>query len=352
MRKHVCVMLWVCCAATAFAQEEKSVSLKAEARADYQMEKIDGDTEHGNTGFKGKYLNVMLDGRISRSFSYSWRQRLNKQHADQSFWDATDWAYLSYEADEHWSLSAGKQVVGIGGYEYDRAPINLYVCSEFWNNIPCYQFGASVTYRTRSGNDKLMFQVCESPFQSYCEDNIWVGEEEDNLYAYNLMWMGKHGWLSTLYSVNMVEYLPGKYISYIALGHRVEWGKVALELDWMNRAATHQTFLLKDCSVMGELSYEPDSRWKVFGKVTYDVNRTQRVADYCVMPGTELTLFGGGVECFPLKGSRDIRFHAVCFYTKGHNGNPGGTRLDKQMNFHVGVTWRMDILSLTNKLLH
>lgn len=56
------------------------------------------------------------------------RHRLNKKNNDASFFDATDWLYLAYRKD-NWELSAGKQVVAIGGYEYDAAPIDLYFCS-------------------------------------------------------------------------------------------------------------------------------------------------------------------------------------------------------------------------------
>jgi hypothetical protein len=84
-----------------------------------------------NSGFRGKYLNVLLSGDIGKHWSYSYRQRLNKAHANQSFFDATDWIHLTYTLNKHWSFNAGKQVVGIGGYEYDRAPIDLYFCSEY-----------------------------------------------------------------------------------------------------------------------------------------------------------------------------------------------------------------------------
>lgn len=349
MKRVLAGIICACFVLAGHAQENAPLSLKAEVRMDYQMEKVDGVTDHNHTGFDGKYLNLRLDGRIAHSFSYSWRQRLNKNHNHQNFWDATDWAYIAYEPGEgQWSLSAGKQVVGIGGYEYDRAPIDLYACSEFWNNIPCYAMGGSVTFRSRNRRDQWMAQFCESPFQSM--------HTEGEMFAYNLMWMGKHGCLSTLYSVNMIEYAPGCFINYLALGHRIELGSVAVEFDWMNRAADHQVFLLRDCSVMGEVAWRCSEKLQLFGKVTYDVNRTNggdggRVADYCVMPGTELTMYGGGVEYFPLRKNRDLRLHATCFYTTGQNGNPEGTRLDKQLTCQAGITWRIDLFALTNKLL-
>ncbi len=43
--------------------------------------------------------------------------------------------YLNYEIGR-WGVQGGKEVVAIGGFEYDRAPIDLYSCSVFWNNVP------------------------------------------------------------------------------------------------------------------------------------------------------------------------------------------------------------------------
>lgn len=51
------------------------------------------------------------------------------------------------------------------------------------------------------------------------------------MYAYNLMWNGRHGFFEAIWSANLLEYAPDRYISYLALGNRFSFGKVALELD-------------------------------------------------------------------------------------------------------------------------
>jgi len=339
MKRTWGLLIVAICLHTAHAQE-KLLKLQVETRMDYQREYVDGESVDAHSGFKGKYLNVVIDGKINDVFSYSYRQRLNKEHSDQSFFDATDWIYLNYQIDRHWKLSAGKQVVGIGGYEYDRSPIDLYFCSEYWNNIPCYQLGASATYTFNKGKDQLMAQFCESPFRAWGDD----------MYAYNLMWYGSHGWLNTIYSVNLIECLPGKYISYLALGHKLSFGKVTAEVDFMNRAASHQTFLFRDCSVMGEIALEASERFRIFGKATYDVNRTAGTADYCVTPGTELTSIGAGVEFFPIQGKRDIRLHLFCAHAFGKNGNAEGAIQPKQTIADIGLKWKFDLLSIRNFL--
>ncbi len=323
------------CSAAIAQTFDPSVSLNTEVRVDYQREYTDGNVDDANTGFKGKYLNFRLDGQFNDHFSFSYRQRMNKFSSDATFFDATDWVYLKYQPTERWQIAAGKQVVGIGGYEYDRAPIDIYRASEFWNNVACYQMGGSIGYNVTK-RDLLSFQVCESPFRKY---------DNSNMYAYNLQWFGDHGWFHTIYSLNAMEYAANRYISYIALGNKFDMGKASLELDLMNRAAAHQAYLFKDCSIMAELAYEISRPIKVFTKFTYDVNRSGNGSDLLVLDGTEMKMIGAGIEYHPLKTSRnDIRLHAFCFYSWGNNSNVDGTLQDKMTMFDIGVKWRFDIL--------
>ena len=232
-------------------------------------------------------------------------------------------------------------MVGIGGYEYDRAPIDLYFCSEYWNNIPCYQLGVSTTYTTNKGNDSFLAQICESPFNFKNED----------LYAYNLMWYGSHGWFNSIWSVNAQEFAPGEFIYYLALGNEFRFGNTKLQLDFMNRATDDHAFFLKDFSVMGELSCMVNEKLNVFGRMSYDVNKTNSVGDMCVLPGTEITRLGAGLEYYPLpEGNRNLRFHLYACHSFGKNGNPAGTMQDEQTFVDMGVKFKVDILSLTNKI--
>lgn len=319
--------------------DEKILNLRLETRLDWQGDWKDGNTVKDNTGFAGKYLNLRLDGNITHNLSYSWRQRFNKAHKDASFFDATDWIYLNYDLG-NWSFAGGKQVVAIGGWEYDRAPIDLYGCSVFWNNIPCYDIGASVGLKV-TPSDKLTVQFCQSPF--YRSDNR-------NMYAYNVMWNGSHGCFDAIYSANFIEYAPGRFINYLALGNKFSFDKVTLELDLMNRASSHQKFLFKDMSVMAELQYRPAEKWNIFAKATYDVNKSGTDADATVLDGTELKMVGAGVEFMPFVNARHIlRFHATGFYSWGHNANSANVMQDKTFTASLGVTWYMNLLSLKRK---
>jgi hypothetical protein len=85
--------------------------------------------------------------------------------------------------------------------------------------------------------------------------------------------------------------------------------------------------------------------------MSYDVNKTNSVGDMCVLPGTEITRLGAGLEYYPLpEGNRNLRFHLYACHSFGKNGNPAGTMQDEQTFVDLGVKFKVDILSLTNKI--
>ena len=315
--------------------------LGVESRFDYLNDAVDGVHNYNSTGFNVRYFNLRMDGQIAPKFSYSWRQRFSKVNKDASFVDNTDWFNLTYKATDNWSFSAGKQVVWIGGWEYDRAPIEIYYCSEYWNNVNCFQLGASATYTTNKGNDSFTFQICESPYGPLPINKIGDDLKHD-LYAYNLYYFGSHGFYKAIHSINFSEYADGKFDAYFVLGNQFKFGNTTLELDFMNRGTTTEEFMLKNYSIMAELSQMVANSVNLFAKVTYDKAGAEAQPLF-VYPNTDITRIGGGVEYYPM-GNRDVRLHAAYVYNIGKNDNPGGTAFDKGSFFTFGLTWKIDVL--------
>jgi len=333
MKRITGMLCLLFCVMELFSQEEQLLEMKAEARVDYQREYVDGKMMKSNSGFEGKYLYLHLAGKLNKNFSYSFCQRLNRE-SEESFWDATDHLYLIYTRG-NWNLSVGNLVLAVGNYEFDRATIDVYFGSEFLNCMPSPCWGVSLARTWGEEENSLLLQVCESPFRL----------EDEDMYAYSLMWCGTVGRFDMLYSLNLFEYQPGKFINYISLGNRMNLGKATLELDVMNRAVPNQTFFFRNVSIMGDLSCALSESVNVFAKATYDLNKSNRPGDNCVAPGTELTLVGGGVEYFPLKSNRSIRLHATYSQSFGDNANEDGCLLPKQALINVGVTWKVDLFS-------
>ncbi len=309
-----------------------------ETRLGYEAVLPGMDFNDDASGFRGSWLNMRLDGQICKGLTYSYRQRFNKL-TERSFFDATDWIHLDWQAADWFSLSAGKQVVAIGGYEYDRAPIDLYYCSEFWNNIACYQIGVSGTFKASPG-DNLLLQLCNSPMRGYIIDESGRNCGNSKI-ALNLMWYGSHGFYDTMWSVNAFQNTRDSWMYYIALGNRfniTDW--LRLDLDLMDRLGKGSGFV-GDFSIMSELSAAPADGLRIHAKFTWDRNR-KCDGDWLVARGTNVRSISGGAEYSPVKKAREaVKLFAVAGYSYG---DCPGVLGDRDLQIQAGVKFRLDIL--------
>jgi hypothetical protein len=330
MKRILLVCLFVVAALSVKAQSWIDIGLSV--RADYQHDWNHDDAE--DTGFRGKYLNLDINGRINDDFSFSLRQRLNKAPTSDNPFNATDWINLTYRT-RRWAITAGKMVYEMGGYEYYNAPIDIYFASLFWNNIACYQFGVAGTYTTGDGKHSLMAQLTQSPYAGNVEK--W--------FSYNLSWAGSMGVWHTRYSTNFAECADGKFIHHIVLGNRFELGRVVLEADFFHRANLSGDYALgKNFSVVAKVVYDVTERVSLFGKAIYDKNSDSQPYDMSVAPDTEYVRYGGGVEFFPIKGNRKVRLHLNTYYSHGDNPHPSNPIRPNGLITDVGVTWKISLL--------
>lgn len=352
MKKNLLLFALVCFPAVFMAQQNDPKCdidedgpwlsrLEAETRFGWNMNRYDGANQEG-TGFRGEYISLRLDGKIYKGLTYSWKQRLNR-NSSQSFWDATDWLEIKYAPNDIVAVSAGKQIVAFGGWEYDRPPIDLYLNSEYWQHINCYQLGLSVAVNT-GRKDRLVFQLCNSPMRTYIGDNSTVGM--------SLVWYGKHGWYHTIFSANAFQTTGGRWINYLCLGNKFWFSRNSyLELDYVNRASSGQSFWFKDCTVAAEASVKPHSAVRLFGKYTFDTNDTDTDADVYIESGTRLHTASMGVEYSPIRKYREaLRFHAVGGYVWGRmapqesSAHPYAGLQSDCIRLYIGAKVNLDIL--------
>ncbi len=318
------------------------VSFDAEARMDWQYVSHQEYIDRSQTGFIGKYIALKAYGTLTEGLTYTWRQRFSRTPKDNTFWDQTDILDINYKAGR-FDIGAGKQVVLIGGYEYDRAPINLMCPNLFVSNVACYQFGVSAGYQV-SPHDHLAFQVSQS---------IFATAADRNLYAYNLMWRSARNltqWLKfeTIWSVNEIEYLKGKYCTYVALGNKfVISDKITLLADLMTRQYPDNN-LFKNNTFMGEFAWDINQKWKVTGKISYDCNRgVNKTEKTEVARGSQLAIGGVVAEWYPIRNQRQLlKLHAAAFVSEGSNYNPSDLMQKKTIYASVGVTWHMNLLNI------
>ena len=336
-------------------------TLRLEARADFNYFNYDGgysNEPYSTSGFDGKYLNFEIKGEFLEKFSYRYRQRMNIANSlgSKTFYQGTDWLALTYNATKNFSITSGKLCIGIGGWEYDLPPIDVYYASLFWDNVNCYDIGAQLNFTTNNKKHTISFQVTNSPFA--------YGKFE-NIYAYNLMWFGNMGFFRTSYSFNMIEQEKNQFINYIALGNAFDFERFNCYFDFMNRGFFgDENFLFGDFTVIGEIKYTLNEKFKIFAKAGYDINKntpisTEHMAiperfDMYVLPGSEYTFSGLGFEAFPYKGNQDIRLHAFAMINsmnkKNMNVNPDNntpfieSEHELGFQFNIGLTWRVNFV--------
>ena len=354
MKKYLFLTLFALISTVSFAQLTKEndygiTKLRFEARTDF-----DGFSDDGNikSGFTGKYLNLILCGDLTDNLFYAYRQRINNIQSQSQFFDATDYLYLGWRITKNLTLTAGKEIVAIGGMEYDLAPIDVYFNSRFWDNIACFRFGTNLEYTTNDRKNTFVLQFTNSPF----DNSIVYG----SLYNYSFLWRANFKHFTPICSVNMFELKKGTFLNIIALGTGFEFGPVVGYFDAQNRAhGDNDVFLGKDITIIGRVGVNFwNNKMQIFVKGGTDINDSNDytngsdpVLDPLVYPGTDVLFYGGGIEYWPLQGKNDIRIHAFFavsdvrqegFVYDGTLNISTVNEISYQANF--GLTWRLKFI--------
>lgn len=344
MRGIIATMLGLTLVAMgAIAQEGQTGKpmLLVESRVDYDRDYINGESQLETSGFKCQMVDVKLQGSIGDKFSYCYRQRLNGLNKNFSFFDSVDWLYLTYKPTENTSLSVGKWVILVAGWEFDPAPIDCFQLSEFTMHFPCYEWGVWGSINTRNKKDQFIAQFCRSPFERLYKARTGGNAE---MYSYHLVWNGNHGLWHTNWSVNLMERDPHKYLGNISLGNRFvfddHW---TLELDLLNRYASGQKLLFDDITLIGNLKYRMNDQFEAFVRGSYDLNKSGTNKDELLANGTDIATVGAGVFFYPLKNEK-VRLHARYQYSFGENTTNDPVAVDNRSYVNVGVTWKVRVM--------
>ena len=312
------------------------ISVKFDARFDWQSaftHSADAKPSYASN-FNGRYIMFMLDGNISPKFSYSLRYRMihpSHENSWRGVFNATDWAQLTYRPTKNWEITAGKMLVFYGSYEFDKNPLDVYMWSGWGGRVGCFQFGVLGKYITNDGRNNILFQINNSPFA----DPLSLGA----MYSYSVQWNGNFGVFNALYSDNLIEYQPGRFINYISLGNQFNFGPATIELDYMNRYGARGTNFFGDFSFIGRVKYNVCDQLTIFAKGGLDYNMNEEVVDLLILPGERNVYYGAGLEFYPIKNSKNVRIHA--FWQSGNNNLGIDGQAWNVHNVGIGFKWRL-----------
>jgi len=314
-----------------------------------------GEAEQHHYGFRGDYFNFLLGGEIGDHISYFIRQRIIPHTGTVNFFDNTDYLYIQYKFNDQWALRMGKEALFVGGFEYDAPPIDVYYNTHYWGAFPCFHVGVSAIYTDKSGKNKVVLQVANSPYVKYVDNddnphNNW----KKGLLSYNLYWAGNFGPFHTLYSINMMEYQRGKFINYIALGNQLKFNKWSIYVDYTNRAAGFDKFF-NDFSLASRVDWHVSPSVNLFAKGGYEqntsgqyytINNTDVDVDMLMPNNRSYCFYGLGMEFRP-RVYPDLRVHAyvansVMSLPSGYDAD--GSWKNQILTANVGVTWWLNFM--------
>ena len=326
--------------------------IRLEARADFDYYHLDENSATSNPyGFHGKYFNFVVGGDLNDKFSYFFRQRVIAQDGSVSFFDNTDFLYLTYHPNKNWMFRLGKDALAVGGFEYDAAPIDVLFSTNYWDNFYCFQLGGAAAVKSDDGNQMVLAQIATSPYVHYgALLGFAPGQEwRSGLLSYNLYWSGKFDHFNTLYSINLFERSDHGLMNYIALGNKLTYDRWDLYLDLIHHAFSRDDWG-KNYAAIICFNFHLTEDFNIYGKASYEQNKSEvdlknpTNLDCLIPAGSRIAKVGIGFEYNP-SFCKDVRLHGVLSYCENHLNNPtiNLSSLTNTLNANIGITWHMNI---------
>ena len=286
-----------------------------------------GNGEFQNAKFNMRQIRIEAKGNFNKTFSFRWRQRLNRNNSpapdgiDNMPSSSIDVAGIGVRTSDVFSMFLGKQCAAYGGIEFDLNPIEIYEYSDMVDYMSNFLTGANFQFQLHP-NHQLQLQVLDSRNASM-EDMYGQGYEQSKVpLLYTVNWNGSFGGVfNTRWSYSIMSQAKSYQSHYIALGNELNLDKFNAFFDIMymregidregivsgiigNNAqgghlndAEYLSFVLK-------AQYRFSPKWNVFVKGMLE-NEGLSKANGVIEKGKYRTAYGylAGLEFYPLNNS-------------------------------------------------
>ena len=246
MKKSIILGVMLCMAFTANAQQDKDASAgeqslfekvaKIENKQDNfhfllnmnnSFDVNQGDGKFQNAKFNMRQLRIEAKGNINETFSFRWRQRLNRNNSpapdgiDNMPTSSIDVAGIGVKVSDAFSMFLGKQCAAYGGIEFDLNPIEIYEYSDMVDYMSNFLTGANFQFQLAPGH-QLQLQILDSRSASM-NDMYGAGYEQSKVpLLYTVNWNGNFGGVfNTRWSYSIMSQAKGHQSHYLALGNEV-----------------------------------------------------------------------------------------------------------------------------------
>ena len=345
MKTSILFGMMLCVALSANAQQDKDASAgeqtlfekvtKIEKKQDnfhfllnmnnsFDFNQANGEFQ--NAKFNMRQLRIEAKGNINDTFSFRWRQRLNRNNTpapdgiDNMPSSSIDVAGIGVKASDNFSMFLGKQCAAYGGIEFDLNPIEIYEYSDMVDYMSNFLTGANFQFQLNP-NHQLQLQILDSRSASM-SDMYGEGYEQSKVpLVYTINWNGSFGVFNTRWSYSLMSQADGYQSHYIALGNEVTIDKFDAFFDvmYMREGIDREGIVsgiignnphgghLNDAEYLSfvmKAQYRFNPQWNIFVKGMLE-NEGLSKANGSFKDGKYRTALGhlAGLEYYPLKNS-------------------------------------------------
>ena len=198
-----------------------------------------GDGKFQNAKFNMRQVRIEAKGNFNKTFSFRWRQRLNRNNSpapdgiDNAPASSLDVAGIGIKTSDKFSMFLGRQCAAYGGFEFDLTPIEIYEYSDMVDYMSNFLTGANFQFQL-SPDHQLQLQVLDSRSASM-SDLYGDGYEQSNVpLVYTVNWNGSFGGVfNTRWSYSIMSQAKGYESYYLALGNELNLDKFNAFFDVM-----------------------------------------------------------------------------------------------------------------------
>lgn len=262
--------------------------------------------------------------------------------SDSNTW--TDFFYFDFLAG-NWAFRLGKDVVAIGGFEYDAWDwdCTYSMTSLYWQCNAAYQWGASVNWMTPSEMSDFTVQAVSTPYT----ERPW----QHGMGSYAFKYHGEYGPIETCNAFNFVQSDPedkGRGVGYLTLGLRGNISdQLSISAEWTNRwdsrNALKQNFFKQSSKSLLSVLYSPTPKLSFDIKGGFErIGIEQELGSYVEFEEGEAPVstnygFGGLTVSYSLlRNSDDLHLLGTIASNNFIKGLDVSIGIIYNHNFHVG----------------
>jgi len=147
----------------------KNISMIANMQFALRNEFVDGD--YTQSRFRNEQFRLEIRGQITKKVYFRFRDRYTRAQTSESIDNisrSVDLAYLRFDINDKFSISAGKMCADWGAWEFDWNPIDIYEYSDIIEYADNFLTGVGFTY-TPSNRNQWTIQILDSRTKSFEE---------------------------------------------------------------------------------------------------------------------------------------------------------------------------------------